>query len=264
VENFVSQSDIVCLQETRLAPAERLALSALPGCVVSRNNLTKGQAGTLMIDTPRLCKLYKGADVALPPITKGHIQLRRYTPRDPSRPSFQLFNFYLRSGGDFAFNNRLLSSLTSVDSGVLTFVCGDLNFVDSPSDTTSPHPGLPTAAFRESWEAFRSHFGVIEVEHDAHTYFHVTADPLSPYSHTSRLDRFLVPVSLNAHPLFTPCVSIPHHPTNFSLTRRGPLASFSDHFPIHLSYDGEVTRSPGQPRWQLRDLPGGSPGRLET
>ena len=212
-----------------------------------------GQAGTLMIDTPRLCKFFVGSDVPLPPATKGFIQLRKYTPKDPVRSPFQVFNFYLKSGGDFPFNSRLVESLSAVEAGIPTFVCGDLNFIEELTDTTSADPRLPTKDFLKVWDSFLKRFDICDMAHDAHTHFHITSDPLSPFSHSSRLDRFLVPTSVSEHPIFFPSVNIPHHITNYSLSHRtGTRASFSDHLPVRLSFNGEATRVPGRPtipRW---------------
>jgi hypothetical protein len=84
------------------------------GCVVSRNGLMIGTAGTLIIDSPSLCKFFTGQDIPLAP-TQGYIQLRRYNPKDPARSPFQVFNFYLKSGPDYAFNTELVSSLLGID-----------------------------------------------------------------------------------------------------------------------------------------------------
>ena len=102
---------------------------------------------------------------------KGHVQLRRYVPRDPSRSPFQVFNFYLASGAGsvaFAVNGLILQSLLSVDNSVPTFVGGDMNFVERPSDTTSSHPKLPTAAFSDGWDAFKAHFPLEDTPRRAH------------------------------------------------------------------------------------------------
>jgi exonuclease III len=249
---FIKEADIICLQETNLAPSEKFALTHLPGCTIAHNNFDIGQAGTLIIDTPRVNKFFTGSDVSLPPAVRGHIQLRRYTPKDPARSPFQVFNFYLKSGSDFSAKEKLLTSLLEarppLEEGSLpTFVCGDLNFVESVDDTTSANPRLPTAEFSKVWENFKDRFGLSEVAHDAHTYFHYTADPTSPYSRSSRLDRVLVPSALASHPLFSPAVNIPHHLTNFSVGRRTTRDCFSDHLPIRLSFLGEALRAPGRP-----------------
>lgn len=92
--DFVRAADIICLQETNLAPQEKLALTHLSGCTISHNNFDSNKAGTLIIDTPGVKKFFMGADVPIPQLLKGHIQLRRYTPKDPARSPFQVFNFY--------------------------------------------------------------------------------------------------------------------------------------------------------------------------
>ena len=105
---------------------------------------------------------------------------------------------------------------------VPTFVSEDLNFIEKSSNSTSSSRALPPKEFLDTWEAFKTHFGVVDVEHDAHTYFHINPlDPTSRYSWSSRLDRFLALASVCTNPLFDPVVDIPHHTTN---TPSGPPA----------------------------------------
>ena len=127
-------------------------------------------------------------------MTQGRVQLRRYTPLPHAvgRSAFQLFNFYLVSGGESEANSNIIKSLLSFDASVPTFVCGDLNFIEKDSDTTSSKRTPPTQIFLDVWATFRSHFNVVDVDHDAHTYYHIMhSNPTSPYSWSSRLDRFL-------------------------------------------------------------------------
>src|SRR5690606_32744424 len=151
LKDFLKETDIICVQETKLSDSEALALSSLPGCIIDYNNLSFGKAGTLIIDTPGLCRFFVGSSVPLPAITKGYIQLRKYVPKDPARSPFQVFNFYLHSGGKFALNSTLLDSLMSVDASVPTFVCGDMNFIEKNSDSTSVNPTLPPKSFLQKW-----------------------------------------------------------------------------------------------------------------
>ena len=253
LEDFSKKNDILCLQETNLAPFEKQALSGMKGCDISRNNFKSNQAGTLIIDTPNIKKYFCGRDIPLPSNTKGYIQLRRYTPHDPSRSPFQIFNFYLKSGGEFSFNAELIRSLLGIDHGVPTFLCGDLNFVEKLSDTSSLTPRLPTKEFLSVWEKFLEKFDLSELPHDTHTHFHITNDPTSVYSVTSRLDRFFVPSPLTSHPLISPSVNIPFHHTNYSPSNKlGSKNFFSDHLPIKLSFSSDSPSSPGRPtipRW---------------
>lgn len=54
--------------------------------------------------------------------------------------TFQVFNAYFKSGGDFGFNHRLLEAMMTVDNDIDTYLCGDLNFLECPEDTTSASP----------------------------------------------------------------------------------------------------------------------------
>ena len=97
------------------------------------------------------------------------------------------------------------------------------------------------------------HFSLEDVSHDAPTYYHLTSDVFSPYSHTARLDRFLVPSDALTHPLVLPTVSIPHHSTNFSVAPPiGFRRSFSDHLPVRLTFSSgpsDGSRRPSIPVW---------------
>ena len=99
-----------------------------------------------------------------------------------------------------------------------------------------PIPSSPPTSFVELWAAFKARYSLHDPPHEAHTYFHLTEDPSSQYSRSSRLDRILFPSALAGHPLLSPSVSIPHHHTNLSITKRRSN-SFSDHLPVHLTYE---------------------------
>ena len=245
LSDFIKNQDIICLQETHLASADSLALSYLSGCVVSRNNACMGKAGTIIVDTPSLLQFYSGVDVPLPECARGRVQLRRYTST-LGRPSFQVFNAYFKSGGDYTYNSGLVKAMLSAEASCPTFLCGDLNFVDNKADSTSTSPSFPTSAFSDLWSSFKERFSLYEPLHDSHTYFHVTNDPSSPHSVSSRLDRFLLPALLFRNPIVSPVVSIASHPTNLSPTRPSPV-SFSDHLPIHISYEGDPVERSGRP-----------------
>ena len=270
IEEMTRKADIVCLQETKLAPSERQALSNLGNCQVSYSNFSKSSAGTLIIDCPGVLRFFQGESIKLPDFTRGHVQLRRYTPRThaSTRSPFQLFNFYLFSGGNkFPENTEIIKSLLTLDASVPTFVCGDFNFIENKSDSTSNDPTLPSQEFLKTWGAFKTHFGVVDVEHDAHTFFHIDRtshtppgsgdvdtkhdthidpkEPFSPYTWSSRLDRFLAPVEVCSHPLFDPVVDIHHHPSNHTI--KPSRSSFSDHLPVRLSFQDSSGRSSGRP-----------------
>ena len=250
----VNNHDVICLQETNLALAEQNALSNLPGCSVSRNNFQMGVAGTMIIDTPSVLKHYDASDLPLPPCCKGRVQARCYTGRTLSHSSFTIVNCYFISGGDFVGNVRLVEALFSLPA-LPTFLCGDLNFVERVEDSSSASPLLPPRHFTEAWHRLIEHLDVVEVPSDAHTYFHITKDPLSPHSHTSRLDRIFIPSSLFLNPSIHSSLFSPHHHTNFSITNHSnPTShSFSDHLPIAISFNNSANQTKKKsktiPRW---------------
>jgi hypothetical protein len=253
IKDFIKSHDIICLQETHLAHLESFALSSLSGCVVSRNNLSMSSAGTLIIDTPAILRNYQPVDVALPAFAKGHVQLRRYTPTSPHSQPFQVFNAYFKSGGDFGFNHRLLEAMLTIDNDIDTYLCGDLNFLESPDDTTSASPLMPPASFAAAWSNFKLKFNLFDLPSDTHTFFHLTSNPLSPYSWSSRLDHILFPAYLASHPIITPSTTIPHHSTNLNVSPLNSRSSFSDHLPLHLTYSASTApptqTSPAIPTW---------------
>ena len=79
----------------------------------------------------------------------------------PHAPPFSFLTFTSCRGGEFAENTKIIRSLLTLDTSVPTFVCGDMNFVENASDSTSRDPTLPTREFQEVWEAFKTRFGVL-------------------------------------------------------------------------------------------------------
>ena len=237
LRDFIVKCDIICLQETNLSASEKLALTALPRCSVSFNNFSMNVAGTLIIDTPSVSQFYSGTDVPLPSCCRGYIQLRRYLPKSVAYKAFQLFNIYFKTGPNKALiQTELVHSLLSVDASLPTFFAGDFNFIEQVDDSSNSSPSLPSAAFTSAFSSLKAHFSVAEVPHHEHTYFHITSDPTSPFSYSSRLDRFLIPSSLFLNPLSSPSASVFHHSSNFRPVPSGPRRSFSDHLPISLSF----------------------------
>jgi ribonuclease HI/exonuclease III len=236
LNSFRKNHEIICLQETHLASDEAFALASMQDCIISRNNKNMSQAGTIVIDTPLITKHYDGIDVPLPNIAKGHVQLRRYSPKLSSHAPFQLFNVYFKSG-DYNFNEDLISAMSIASNSIDTFICGDLNFIETTNDSSSSSPSLPPHSFFNAWNNLKSYFRVFDPPHDTHTFYHVADSPDSLYTWSSRIDRFLLPVSLFNNPLLTPTVSIPHHSTNLRVDLPKSDSTFSDHLPIHLSYD---------------------------
>ena len=237
ISSFISKHDIVCLQETHLEASETHALK-FPGCVTSLNNLDSSHAGTAIIDSPAISFFHTGSDVAVPDFARGYIQLRRYSPTSSSHLPFQLFNVYFKSG-DYLFNTRLIKAMLKFPNDVATFICGDFNFIENPIDSSSSTHALPSSAFINIFNSLKAHFKLYDPPHDSHTFYHLTSDPTSPYSWTSRIDRFLLPLILFNNPIITPTVSIPHHSTNLNLSYSA--SSFSDHLPIHVVYDNGTT-----------------------
>ena len=235
--DFIKNHDIICVQETHLARNECFAFSSLNGCLISRNNSDSQSAGTVIIDTPNILKFYSPSDVTLPSIAGGFVQLRRYTPLSNSRKPFQLFNVYFNSKrGDFSFNSQLISAISTADNSIDTFVCGDFNFIENPNDSTSLSPLFPPSSFIDLFSSFKTKFNLFEPPHDNHTFYHITDDPVSPFSWSSRIDRILLPVALLDNPIISPSISIPFHYTNLKISNRNNESSFSDHLPIHICY----------------------------
>ena len=66
------------------------------------NNFSKGVAGTLIIDTPRLCRFYVGSPVPLGPLAKGYVQLGATPLRTPPVPLSSSSTFTSTQGASLA------------------------------------------------------------------------------------------------------------------------------------------------------------------
>ena len=240
LRELLKTQDIICLQETNLHSEESCALSHFKteGASVSLNNFSKGSAGTAIIDSYHVTRLYNPTDVLLPVICAGYAQMRLYTAAPESgRSSFAIINVYLKTGGHYEFNAKILQSLRAVKIDVPVFACGDFNFVNRAEDTSSSSWRSPPLAFLSVWQSFLSAFDLSEMLHDRHTFYHIAPDA---FSWSSRLDRFLVPSSLLCHPLYSPSVDIPYHHTNRSTNEFKNMLAFSDHLPISLSFQSNA------------------------
>ena len=135
----------------------------------------------------------------------------------------------------------MLRALLTVDASVPTFVCGDMNFIEAPCRSS-----LPTQVFAKVWRTFKDRFRIVDVDHDAHTFFHVTKDVTSPFSWSSRVVFF--PSSCLSC-FFAPSVSSSSSQQPWHWGFHSPL---SGHLPLRLGFSCEVTRIPGRPtipRW---------------
>jgi ribonuclease HI/exonuclease III len=254
VTDFLPKCDIICLQETNLTRAEKFCFSALPGCVVSLNNSKKNTAGTLIIDSPNILKHYKPEDVLLPPNCAGFVQCRRYLPLSDSHKPFQLFNCYFFTGADkFSVQASLIDGMISIPNLLPTFLGGDFNFIENLGDSSSANPSLPPSSFLDKFLALKEHFSISEAPHSEHTHFHYTSDVNSPFSYSSRLDRFFVPSFLSPSLTHDVSVSIIPHSTNYRPQSPGtPRRHFSDHLPVFLSFstdENEISNRPNIPLW---------------
>ena len=252
ISDFIPSCDIICLQETNLTAAERLCFSSLPGCAVSFNNFKRNTAGTLIIDTPGILKHYEPVDVFLPQ-GQGYVQCRRYIPRNTTHKAFQLFNCYLFTGPDkLSVQVKLLDSMRTVSNDYPTFLCGDFNFIENASDSSSETPNLPPVDFLSKFQSLKDFFSLTEVPHSDHTFFHYTSDVSSSYSYSSRLDRFYIPSSLALSLSYVATVTIKPHHSNYRPREGGPRCCFSDHLPVFLAFVADESESgnrPSIPHW---------------
>ena len=132
-------------------------------------------------------------------------------------------------------------------SGLPTFICGDLNFVDDAVNTSSAAAFLLPATHLAKFQALLEHFAVVEVPHTEHTYFHLTSDVNSPYSHSARLDRFYIPMSIACSLVYTASVTIKPHHFNYHPHQDGPRRCFSDHLPVALGFVNDSTETGNRP-----------------
>ena len=141
LKDYMKAADILCLQETNLSTGDCFALSSLKGCLISRNNLEMGVAGTAIIDTPAILKFYNPSDVLLPPCCRGYIQARSYSPKEEGHPPFTLFNCYFFTGAKKQQRqSALIKALrqTRVEGNII--MMGDFNFIRRMEDSNSEAP----------------------------------------------------------------------------------------------------------------------------
>jgi len=183
------------------------------------------------VDSPNISRYFKGADLPLPDICRGRVQLRQYSPLLPRYQAFQIINVYLFSGPDYNANRPILQALLKLSNTLPTFLVGDWNFIQRACDSSSTSYTLPPSDFSDLMNQVMDWFSVTELDHDSHTYFHISEN--KEHTRTSRLDRIYIPHSVSHSPTARPTASIYHHHSNFSLKRTFHL---SDHIPVSITY----------------------------
>ena len=168
--------------------------------MVYRNNFTNPNkrlnAGTLIVVNNNVARSsYIKHSILIP----GYLQMLDVTPKDSSFPPFRILNFY----GQQTVEDRLaqIGCIESLTPTRYTFLGGDFNFKDRPSQTTGRYKELP-ARFLTAWNRTLDKHGLSLIPSDVHS-FRVNA------RHTSQLDRFYSSYRESDHTLFSPLISTP-------------------------------------------------------
>src|SRR6185369_10574771 len=95
--------------------------------------------------------------------------------------------------------------------------------------------------FLKIWREFQVKFSLYEPPQQEHTFFHLSPDPLSSHSYSSRLDRFFIPSSLSTS-LSSSSVSVDDRPLSLPLSHKGVFyRHLSDHRPVCLFFANDFS-----------------------
>ena len=130
------------------------------------------------------------SDVSLPHITKGCSQLRSYIPTLHPTPPFNYSRF--TSNQATISSLKPLSLLCTDHNDLPTFLCGDLIFIENPA-VCSPAPHLLKLSFTLGHPSCHTSTDTTPPRTTT-PFFHITEDPTSPYSWSSRIDHFVLPL----------------------------------------------------------------------
>lgn len=241
-------SKILCLQETKLSPHDKLALSTSSlfrgWSRLLNNHASAEQGGTMVLISPFIQKNYHIQHTI---VEQGRVQLITLRPKCESAgsPDLKIFNCYFPTGG-LQLNDRRISifqKLLSYADDSHTILLGDMNFVENPDDSVNPEKihSLSNEA-KSAWEDVLHAFKLHEVHQPNHTFLRIHEAPQS--SQTSRLDRVYISHSEADQTLHTPVVYLPAVKHTALTANEGRNAkgkklywkATSDHFPIVIKF----------------------------
>ena len=248
--------DVCMLQETHLLPGDSHTLRhAMPTHTHFTNNKNSQSAGVATIISPRAHRNYDATHIPLHTDLTGHAVAVHLTPlAHCPGPRYVLLNLYLATGNNH-FQRKihqlhLLRELSNFPNSIY-IVAGDLNFYESPADTSSPWTPLPSA-FLEAWESFTSTFRLTEIHQPTHT-FRRGRGQARAYHCTTRLDRIYCSLSESEIDVYRPSAHLAPLPHGL-LTSSGDIKGLdaahrgSDHLAVGTAFRPPAAEAPGRPR----------------
>ena len=272
IGHLLRTTDILALQETHLGTHDRHTLKYnLPNHHIFYNNYKRRQRGTMLIISNKILKHYHyDSQYAKAKFTEGRIQTITFTPKNTATHlPFRVINVYLQADSDATALETQLNYIHNLPRTRHTYILGDFNFTESPSDTSSPTSDILISGTNSTlWDKVCAKHQLHEIRQSNHTHFFIAKTPNKCRS--SRIDRIytsfspadLTLIALNAH---TP--RLPINITNSYRTASSPTHTdtamikkllFSDHMPVSLSPSStrpSKRRGTNVPRW-LADTAG--------
>ena len=261
---------ILALQETHLGRNDHHALSThLPNHHIFYNNYKRGQRGTILIVSNKILKHYHyDSQNSKTQHTQGRIQTVTFTPKTNSTHlPFRVINVYLQADDNATALETQLKYIKKLPSARHTYLLGDFNFIETPTDTSSTTTGLLISGTNQTlWNRVCEKHLLHEVRQPNHTYHFISSN--LELCRSSRIDRIYVSFSsadltLCTLDAFTPRldINVTNSYESTSSQDRGKglekKKRFSDHTPVSLiptSSRPTKKRSPNVPRW-LADTP---------
>lgn len=196
IDRLLNSCDILCLQETNLGKHDNSALAVhFQTHRPFHNNLSLGRAGTMVLVSTKVQRMYHIKPIPLPEAQDGRVQVIRFTSKAHptiTEASFTLVNVYLPANGLNAGKIAHLSTLLRphIKKRIRgrIFMCGDFNFTTEAGEATNPHASIRLGkADKAAWEKVEQGLGIREVKQDTHTHFALTQE--TSQARSSRIDR---------------------------------------------------------------------------
>ena len=135
--------------------------------------------------SPLYAKAYNISQFDMGSATYGHSQAVLFTPNSRNKDllPFLFINLYLATGsrdgvGDDQRKIAQLAPLLRLPSGIRTFMCGDFNFIENVTDTTSVNPKslFLSGHARNVWHRVLDHFDLHEISQPIHSFIRTSSD----------------------------------------------------------------------------------------
>ena len=175
IKSFISEYDVVMLQETKLNALEDKYLN-FDGYKTFYSNKDDKHAGVATIIGPKMLKNYAPTLIKSSRGTCGNVLQIRMRSKNHHQRDFTIDNLYLKSGTDMKAKKAQLEALVhGADDTV--FMGGDFNFTEREEDGGARIGGKAS----EFWSDLCQKLGLAEVYQGSHTF--------SRPGYSSRIDR---------------------------------------------------------------------------